>query len=361
MLLWLTEFLTQYESSFRVFGYITFRTVVAGGTSLMLCLLLGPAVIRLLQKLQIGDVIRSDGPEAHQSKAGTPTMGGTLILLSILTSVFCWGELGSRQVWVIVAVLVSFGLIGFLDDYLKLAKKKDKGGISATLKFSLQTICAVSIAVVLYMTVTDPAETTLLIPFWKDLAIPLGWFFLILTPLLIIGMSNAVNLTDGLDGLAILPTVMVVGALGLFGYLVGHVEFADYLTLPYIEGMGEVAVVCGAIIGAGLGFLWFNAYPAEVIMGDVGALPLGAALGVIAVLVRQEIVLLIMGGLFVLETVSVILQVGSYKLRGKRVLRMAPIHHHFELKGWPETKVTIRFWIITLCLVMVGLASLKLR
>ena len=360
MLLWLTEHLAQFESSFGVFSYITFRTVVAGATALIFCLLIGPLAIRLLQRLQIGDVIRSDGPENHQAKAGTPTMGGVLILLAIFVSVLCWGDLSSRQVWIVVAVLLSFGLIGFLDDYLKL-EKTDKGGLSAKVKFLLQAICAITVGFVLYQTATVPAETTLLIPFFKDIAIPLGWGFLILTPLMIIGMSNAVNLTDGLDGLAILPSVMVVGGLGLFAYLVGHSEFAEYLILPYIDGMGEVAVVCGAIIGAGLGFLWFNAYPAEIIMGDVGALALGAALGVIAVLVRQEIVVLIMGGLFVLETASVIIQVGSYKLRQKRVLRMAPLHHHFELKGWPETKVTIRLWIVTLCLVMVGLASLKLR
>ena len=360
MLLWLTDYLTQFDSIFNVFNYITFRTIVAGTTSLFICLALGPILIRQFQKMQIGDVIRSDGPEGHQSKAGTPTMGGVLILLGVFISVLCWGELSSRQVWIVLGVLLSFGTIGFLDDYLKLSKT-DKGGLSAKIKFLLQSVCAITVGAILFQTAASPVETTLLIPFWKEVTVPLGWGFLILTPLMIIGMSNAVNLTDGLDGLAILPTVMVVGALGLFAYLVGHVEFADYLILPYIEGMGEVAVVCGAIIGAGLGFLWFNAYPAQVIMGDVGALSLGAALGVIGVLVRQEIVLLIMGGLFVLETASVILQVGSYKLSKRRVLRMAPLHHHFELKGWPETKVTIRFWIITLCLVMVGLASLKLR
>lgn len=360
MLLWLTELLSEHVSAFNVFGYITFRTLVSTGTALFISLLIGPFMIRWLERKQIGDVVRKDGPEQHFSKEGTPTMGGLLILVSVVISSLCWVELDNRQVWIVLLVLVSFGVIGFIDDYKKLAKS-DKGGMSAKLKFSLQIIFATTVALILYQTATNPAETQLLVPFFKELAIPLGWGFVILTLLMIVGMSNAVNLTDGLDGLATLPTVMVVGALGLFAYAVGHMEFADYLQIPYIEGMGEVAVVCGAIVGAGLGFLWFNSYPAQMIMGDIGALPLGAALGVIGVLVRQEIVLLIMSGLFVLETVSVIAQVGSFKLRGKRVLRMAPIHHHFELKGWPEPKVTVRFWIITFLLVMIGLATLKLR
>ena len=360
MLVWITEWLAESISVFNVFSYITFRTMVATGTALLISLIVGPSMIRWLEGRQLGDVIRSDGPEQHKSKAGTPTMGGALILVSVFIAVLCWGDLANRQVWVVLAVLLGFGLIGFVDDYRKLAKS-DKGGISARLKFSLQTTCALAVAVILYQTATAPAETQLFIPLFKDIAIPMGWWFVVLATLMIVGMSNAVNLTDGLDGLATLPTVMVVGALGLFAYVGGHVEFAEYLQLPYLEGMGEVAIVCGAIIGAGLGFLWFNSYPAQMIMGDVGALPLGAALGVIGVLVRQEIVLLIMGGLFVLETVSVIAQVGSYKLRKKRVLRMAPIHHHFELKGWPEPKVTVRFWIISFLLVMIGLATMKLR
>ena len=360
MLLWLTEWLAEHVSVFNVFSYITFRTLVATGTALFISLLVGPLMIRWLERQQIGDVIREDGPEGHFEKEGTPTMGGLLILISIFTTALCWVELDNRQVWVVLAVLLSFGAIGFADDYLKL-KNRDKGGLSAKIKFSLQTICALSVAIVLYQTATNPAETALLVPFFKELAIPLGWGFVILALLMIVGMSNAVNLTDGLDGLATLPTVMVVGALGLFAYVVGHSEFATYLQIPYIEGMGEVAIICGAIVGAGLGFLWYNTFPAQMIMGDIGALPLGAALGVIGVLVRQEIVLLIMSGLFVLETASVIAQVGSFKLRGKRVLRMAPIHHHFELKGWPEPKVTVRFWIITFLLVMIGLATLKLR
>ena len=360
MLLWLTELLAEHISAFNVFSYLTFRTLVATGTGLFISLLLGPSMIRWLERRQIGDVIRRDGPEQHYQKEGTPTMGGGLILISIFISSLCWVELDNRQVWVVLGVLLSFGAIGFSDDYLKLTQK-GKGGMSAKLKFSLQMICAFSVALILHQTATSPAETQLLIPFFKELAIPLGWGFVVLTLLMIVGMSNAVNLTDGLDGLATLPTVMVVGALGLFAYAVGHFEFAEYLQIPYIEGMGEVAIVCGAIVGAGLGFLWYNSFPAQMFMGDIGALPLGAALGVIGVLVRQEIVLLIMSGLFVLETVSVIAQVGSFKLRGKRVFRMAPLHHHFELKGWPEPKVTVRFWIITFLLVMVGLATLKLR
>lgn len=360
MLLQLTDYLTDSVSFFNVFGYITFRTIVAAGTSLVLSLLIGPMLIRKLEEMQVGEGIRSDGPEAHQAKAGTPTMGGSLILISVFVTVFAWGDLTNRQVWIVLAVLLSFGLIGFIDDYLKL-KDKDRGGLTAKVKFMLQVICGTSVGVLLYMTATSPVETELLIPFFKEAALPLSWGFVVLTALMIVGMSNAVNLTDGLDGLATLPTVMVVGALGLFAYLVGHVEFASYLAIPYIEGMGEVAIVCGAIIGAGLGFLWYNAYPAQLFMGDIGSLPLGAALGVIGVLVRQEIVLLVMGGLFVLEAVSVMAQVASFKLTKRRVLRMAPIHHHFELKGWPEPKVTVRFWIITLCLVMIGLSTLKLR
>lgn len=360
MLLWLTEWLAEHISAFNVFSYVTFRTLVATGTSLFISMLLGPFVIRWLEKRQIRDVVRKDGPEQHFAKEGTPTMGGLLILVSVFVSALCWAELDNRQIWIVLGVLLSFGAIGYWDEHLKLAQA-DKGGLSAKLKFALQIVCATTVAVILFQTATNPAETALLIPFFKEVSIPLGWIFIVLTVLMIVGMSNAVNLTDGLDGLATLPTVMVVGALGLFAYTVGHVEFAAYLQFPYIEGMGEVAIVCGAIVGAGLGFLWFNTFPAQMIMGDVGALPLGAALGVIGVMVRQEIVLLIMGGLFVLETVSVIAQVGSFKLRGKRVLRMAPLHHHFELKGWPEPKVTVRFWIITFLLVMIGLATMKLR
>lgn len=359
MLLWLTQRLSETFSVFGVFEYITFRTLVSSATALFISLVLGPWMIRSLQARQIGEVVRDVGPESHLAKSGTPTMGGALIVITIVLTTLMWGDLLSRQVWVVTAVLVSFGLIGFYDDYLKLFK--NASGMSAKAKYFWQSVCGLSAAVFLWATAVVPEETALIVPLFKEVAIPLGVGFILLTYLMIVGMSNAVNLTDGLDGLAILPTVMVAGALGLFAYLVGHSEFADYLQIPYIEGTGEVAIICGAIIGAGLGFLWFNAYPAQVFMGDVGALPLGAALGIIGVLVRHEIVLLIMGGLFVLENASVIVQVLSYKLIGRRVFRMAPIHHHFELKGWPEPRIIVRFWIISFMLVMIGIATLKLR
>ena len=359
MLLWLTQLLSENFSVFGVFEYITFRTLVSSATALFISLVLGPWMIRSLQARQIGEVVRDDGPESHLAKSGTPTMGGALIVITIVLTTLMWGDLLSRQIWVVTAVFIAFGLIGFYDDYLKLFKKPS--GMSAKAKYFWQSVCGLTVAVFLWATAVVPAETALIVPLFKEVAIPLGAGFILLTYLMVVGMSNAVNLTDGLDGLAILPTVMVAGALGLFAYLVGHSEFADYLQIPYIEGMGEIAIVCGAIIGAGLGFLWFNAYPAQVFMGDVGALPLGAALGVIGVLVRHEIVLLIMGGLFVLENASVIVQVLSYKLIGRRVFRMAPIHHHFELKGWPEPRIIVRFWIISFMLVMVGIATLKLR
>ena len=360
MLYWLAEYLSEYESSFNIFSYITFRTMISAATSLLISLLIGPFVIRKLETLQIGAVIREDGPDRHLAKAGTPTMGGALILVTILISVLLWADLQSRQVWVIIFIMVTFGAIGWYDDYLQVSKKNLKG-LSAKLKYSLQSIVALGVAIYLWLTAASPAETELIVPFFKEVVIPLGFFYVILTYLLIVGMSNAVNLTDGLDGLAIMPTVMVVGALGLIAYAVGHVQFSEYLQIPYIEGTGEVAIVCGAIIGAGLGFLWFNAYPAQVIMGDLGALSLGATLGVIGVLVRHEIVLLVMGGLFVLETASVIVQIVSFKLVGRRMFRMAPIHHHFELKGWPESRIIVRFWIITFMLVMIGLSTLKIR
>lgn len=360
MFYWLTQQLADHVSTFHIFSYITFRTILSAATALVVSLIVGPLVIRKLESLQIGAVIRDDGPERHLQKAGTPTMGGALILITILISVFLWADLQSRQVWVIVFILVTFGAVGWYDDYLQVSKRNVKG-LSAKLKYSLQSVFAASVAVYLWQTASTPAETELIVPFFKEIAIPLGFGYVILTYFLIVGMSNAVNLTDGLDGLAIMPTVMVVGALGLIAYAVGHVEFAAYLQIPYIEGTGEVAIVCGAVIGAGLGFLWFNAYPAQVIMGDLGALSLGAALGVIGVLVRHEIVLLVMGGLFVLETASVIVQVVSFKLVGRRLFRMAPIHHHFELKGWPESRIIVRFWIIAFMLVMVGLSTLKIR
>jgi phospho-N-acetylmuramoyl-pentapeptide-transferase len=356
----MTEFLSHYVSGFAVFEYLTFRTMVSVITALALSLLIGPYVIERLSHYQIGQTVREDGPESHFSKAGTPTMGGALILIVILFTTLAWGDLGNRYVWTVLLVTMAFGAIGWVDDYLKISRKNSRGLI-ARWKYLWQSVVGIAAAWFLYSTATVPAETDLIVPFFKEVAIPLGIGFVVIAYFMIVGMSNAVNLTDGLDGLAILPTVMVGAALGLIAYLVGHVEFSQYLQIPYIPDAGELAVFCGALVGAGLGFLWFNTYPAQVFMGDVGALALGAALGVVAVIVRHEIVLLIMGGLFVLETVSVILQVASFRLTGKRIFRMAPIHHHFELKGWPEPRVIVRFWIITLVLVLIGLSTLKLR
>lgn len=360
MLLWLTEYLASFFSGFGVFGYLTFRTMVSALTALAIALIIGPVTIRRLSRHQIGQTVREDGPETHLAKAGTPTMGGALILLTILATTLMWGDLGNRYVWTALAVTLAFGAIGWYDDYLKVSEKSSRG-LAGRWKYFWQSIAGLAVAITLYQSATTPAETSLIVPFFKEISLPLGVGFIALTYFIVVGMSNAVNLTDGLDGLAILPTVMVSAALGFIAYLAGHVEFATYLQIPYIAGAGELSVFCGAMIGAGLGFLWFNAYPAQVIMGDVGALALGAALGLVAAVVRHEIVLLIMGGLFVVETVSVIVQVASFKLTGRRVFRMAPIHHHFELKGWPEPRVIVRFWIVTLILVIVGLSTLKLR
>ncbi len=360
MLLWLTDFLSQFVSGFSVFQYLTFRTMVSVMTALFMSLLIGPYVINKLSDLQIGQTVRDEGPQSHLSKAGTPTMGGALILIVILVTTLLWGDLGSHHVWIVLTVTMAFGVIGWVDDYLKITRKSSDGLI-ARWKYFWQSVVGLAAAVTLYSLAELPAETDLIVPFFKQIAIPLGIGFVFLSYLMIVGMSNAVNLTDGLDGLAILPTVMVGAALGLIAYVAGNVEFSAYLQIPYIPGAGELSVFCGALIGAGLGFLWFNTYPAQVFMGDVGALALGAALGVVAIIVRHEIVLLIMGGLFVLETASVIIQVASFRLTGKRIFRMAPIHHHFELKGWPEPKVIVRFWIVTLVLVTVGLSTLKLR
>jgi phospho-N-acetylmuramoyl-pentapeptide-transferase len=310
--------------------------------------------------MQIGQTVRDDGPESHLSKSGTPTMGGILILLSIVVSVLLWADLNNVYVWVVLFVVVSFGVIGFVDDYRKVIRK-DAKGLIARWKYFWQTIVGLTTAVFLFYVAQGPNETALLIPFVKEVLPQLGIFYVVMTYFVIVGTSNAVNLTDGLDGLAIVPTIMVAGAFALFAYVTGNVNFASYLHIPHIALTSELVVVCTAIVGAGLGFLWFNTYPAQVFMGDVGSLALGAALGVIAVLVRQELVLFIMGGVFVMETLSVILQVGSYKLRGQRIFRMAPIHHHYELKGWPEPRVIVRFWIISLVLVLIGLATLKLR
>ena len=360
MLLWLTEYLSQYISGFAVFQYLTFRTMVSVVTALAMSLMIGPIVIARLSQHQIGQTVREDGPASHLSKAGTPTMGGALILIVMFVTTLLWGELTNRYIWTVLLVTSAFGVIGWVDDYLKISRKNSKG-LKARWKYFWQSIVGLSAAIFLYTTAQIPAETDLIVPFFKDVAIPLGGGFVVLAYFVIVGTSNAVNLTDGLDGLAILPTVMVGAALGLIAYVAGNVEFAEYLQIPYIPDAGELSVFCGALTGAGLGFLWFNTYPAQVFMGDVGALALGAALGVVAIIIRHEIVLFIMGGLFVLEAVSVIVQVASFRLTGKRVFRMAPIHHHFELKGWPEPRVIVRFWIITLVLVLVGLSTLKLR
>jgi phospho-N-acetylmuramoyl-pentapeptide-transferase len=360
MLLALTEYLQQFHSGFNVFQYITLRAILATITSLVLSLVIGPMMIRRLTSYKIGQQVRNDGPQTHLSKAGTPTMGGALILVSVAISTILWSDLSSDKVWITLMVTLSFGLIGGVDDYKKLVYGNSKG-LSAKAKYFWQTVFGLGAAVAIFKIAESPVETTLIMPFLKDVMIPMGWAFVALTYFVIVGSSNAVNLTDGLDGLAIMPTVMVAGALGVFAYLTGHVTFAGYLGIPYVSGVGELTIFCGTLVGAGLGFLWFNTYPAQVFMGDVGALALGAALGVVAVLVRQEIVLLIMGGVFVMETVSVILQVSSYKLTGRRIFRMAPLHHHFELKGWPEPRVIVRFWIITVVLVLIGLASLKVR
>ena len=360
MLLELTEYLSEFISGFGVFQYLTFRTMVSVLTALAMSLLIGPYVIDRLTHHQIGQTVRDDGPESHFSKAGTPTMGGALILIVILLTTLMWGDLGNRYVWTVLLVTLAFGAIGWVDDYLKITRQNSRG-LASRWKYLWQSVFGLAAAVFLFMTAEAPQDTALIVPFFMQIAIPLGICYVVVAYFVIVGTSNAVNLTDGLDGLAILPTVMVGAALGLIAYLVGNTQFSTYLQIPYIAHAGELAVFCGALVGAGLGFLWFNTYPAQVFMGDVGALALGAAIGVVAIIVRHEIVLFIMGGLFVLETVSVILQVASFKLTGKRIFRMAPIHHHFELKGWPEPRVIVRFWIITLVLVLVGLSTLKLR
>ena len=360
MFLTLAEYLQQFDSGFAVFQYITLRAILGTITALVLSLLIGPTMIRKLSSYKIGQHIRDDGPQSHLSKAGTPTMGGAMILVAIAITTLLWSDLSNEKVWLVLLVTLSFGLIGGVDDYKKLVYGNSKG-LSAKVKYFWQTVVGFAAAYFIFSNAKTPIETTLIVPFVKDVLIPLGGAFVVLAYLVIVGSSNAVNLTDGLDGLAIMPTVMVAGALGAFAYLAGHSTFANYLGIPYVSGVGELTIFCGAVVGAGLGFLWFNTFPAMVFMGDVGALALGAALGVVAIYVRQELVLVIMGGVFVMETVSVILQVGSYKLTGKRIFRMAPIHHHFELKGWPEPRVIVRFWIITVVLVLIGLASLKVR
>jgi phospho-N-acetylmuramoyl-pentapeptide-transferase len=361
MLYWLAQQLATRETFFNVFQYLTLRTILAVISALAISWLIGPAMIRWLSRYQVGQVVRDDGPQTHLKKAGTPTMGGTLIIVAIAVSTLLWADLTNRYVWIVLGVLVLCGLVGFYDDYLKLVVRNSRGLVPRWKYFWL-SVAGFGAALTLWYTAGTPAETTFFVPVFKNVALPMGMFaFVALTYLMIVGMSNAVNLTDGLDGLAIMPAVMVAVGLGIFAWASGNAVIAPYLGIPAIPGAGELAIFCGALAGAGLGFLWFNTYPAQVFMGDVGALALGGAIGTVAVVVRQEIVVLLMGGIFVLETASVILQVASFKLTGKRIFRMAPIHHHFELKGWAEPKVIVRFWIISLLLVLMGLATLKVR
>jgi phospho-N-acetylmuramoyl-pentapeptide-transferase len=384
MLLALSQWFAQDVRAFNVFQYITLRAVMATLTALAISLLAGPLVIRRLAAYKIGQAVRDDGPQSHLAKAGTPTMGGALVLLSILVTTLLWADLSNRFVWIVLVVTFGFGVIGWVDDYRKVVRRNPKG-LSAKAKFFWQSVIGLIAAVYLAFAVSVPSnaqvvplitawvqsglgmnlspKADLIVPFFKNIAYPLGvWGFIVLTYFVIVGTSNAVNLTDGLDGLAIMPAVMVGGALGVFAYVVGNVVYSKYLLFPYIPGAGELTVFCAALAGAGLGFLWFNTYPAEVFLGDVGALSLGAALGTVAVIVRQEIVLFIMGGVFVTETLSVLIQVLYFKWSGgKRVFRMAPLHHHYELSGWPESQVVVRFWIITMMLVLFGLSTLKLR
>ena len=360
MLVYLAEYLSQFHTGFNVFQYLTLRAILGVLTALLISFVVGPVMIRRLSYHQIGQSVRTDGPQSHLTKAGTPTMGGALILVGVAIATLLWADLGNRYVWVLLVVTLLFGAIGWVDDYRKVVARNSKG-LSARSKFFWQSVVALTAALFLYHTAQTPAEVQLLVPFFKNFYVDLGWGYVLLVYFVVVGSSNAVNLTDGLDGLAILPTVMIAGALAVFAYVTGHIRFAEYLAIPFIRDAGEVIVFAGALMGAGLGFLWFNAYPAQVFMGDVGALALGAALGMMAVLVRQELVFFVMAGVFVMETVSVILQVASFKLTGRRIFRMAPLHHHFELKGWPEPRVIVRFWIVTVILVLIGLATLKIR
>jgi len=361
MLLWLFQHLGQDIRAFNVFNYLTLRAVMATLTALTISFIVGPAVIRKLTALKIGQSVRSDGPQTHLVKAGTPTMGGALILVSVAVTTLLWADLSNDYVWVALLTLLGFGVIGWVDDWRKVVEKNSRG-LPSRWKYFWQSVIGLAVAVYLWKTASLPAHTELIIPFLKHATLALSAAaFIALTYFVIVGASNAVNLTDGLDGLAILPTVMVASALAVFAYVAGNAVFSKYLGVPFVPGAGELAIFCAAMAGAGLAFLWFNAYPAEVFMGDVGALALGAALGVVAVIVRQEIILFIMCGVFVVETLSVMIQVASFKLTGKRVFRMAPIHHHYELKGWKENQVVVRFWIISMMLVLIGLSSLKLR
>ncbi|MGM3160766.1 phospho-N-acetylmuramoyl-pentapeptide-transferase [Dickeya undicola] len=360
MLVWLAEHLVKFYSGFNVFSYLTFRAIVSLLTALIISLWMGPHLIAWLQRLQIGQVVRNEGPESHFSKRGTPTMGGVMILASIIISVLLWVNLANPYVWCVLLVLVGYGVVGFVDDYRKVVRK-DTRGLIARWKYFWQSVLALAVAFSMYAIGKDTPATQLVVPFFKDVMPQLGVMYIVLAYFVIVGTSNAVNLTDGLDGLAIMPTVFVAVGFALVAWATGNMNFASYLHIPYIRHASELVVVCTAIVGAGLGFLWFNTYPAQVFMGDVGSLALGGALGTIAVLLRQEFLLVIMGGVFVVETLSVILQVGSFKLRGQRIFRMAPIHHHYELKGWPEPRVIVRFWIISLMLMLIGLVTLKVR
>ena len=361
MLLAFFDWLAQFHSGFNVFRYLTVRVIFSLLTALFICLALFPLLIRLFGDRSVGHEPNQLGPQSHRKKSGTPTMGGVLILTSLVLSVVAWAPVGNLFVYSALAVTLAFGCIGLIDDMMKIKDGGSEGGLSARKKFLLQSVCGITAAAFLFYIASPPYGTVLVVPFVKDVLPELGLLFPLLAYAVIVGTSNAVNLTDGLDGLAIMPVVLIAGALAVFAYVIGNHQFADYLNIPYLAGAGELAVFCSAIVGSGLGFLWFNAYPAQVFMGDIGALSLGSALGVTSVLLRQELVLFIMGGLLVLETLSVILQVGSYKLTGRRIFHMAPLHHHFELKGWAEPKVIVRFWIITLILVLIGLSSLKIR
>jgi phospho-N-acetylmuramoyl-pentapeptide-transferase len=361
MLLWITHILSQYVHAFRVFQYLTFRTITATLTSLLITLFLCPAFIRKLQALQVGQAVRDDGPQTHLKKTGTPTMGGLMIVFSVVVSTLLWGDLSNTYLLLALVTMVAFAGIGAWDDYKKVVLKSSDG-IKGRVKLGLQCLCAAVVVGYMYFQYAGGTELTLAIPFTKSLSLPLGVFFVVLAFLVIVGSSNAVNLTDGLDGLALMPVILVTGALAVFAYSAGNFNFAHYLKISYVPELSELPIFCGSILGAGLGFLWYNTYPAQIFMGDVGSLSLGATIGLLAVMVRQELLLVVMGGIFVAETVSVILQVGSFKLRGgKRIFKMAPLHHHYELKGWSEPKVIVRFWIITAILVMVSLASLKIR
>ena len=360
MLLWITHFLEQYFHGFRVFQYLTLRAILSVLTALILSLCFGPKMIARLAQYKVGQVVRDDGPKTHFSKAGTPTMVGALILIVITLTTLLWADLHNMYIWILLATMLAFGAIGCLDDYRKLVLKNPKG-LAARWKYFWQSLLAIICAVFMYSHSSTAAHTALVIPFIKSYGFQLGIFYVVLSYFVIVGSSNAVNLTDGLDGLAIVPCILVGFALGIFAYVSGNMTFAKYLVIPFIPGTGELVVFTGALLGAGLGFLWFNTYPAQIFMGDVGSLGLGAALGLLAVMVRQEVVFFIMSGVFVVEALSVMIQVASFKLTGKRIFRMAPLHHHFELKGWPEPRVIVRFWIITVVLVLLGLATLKLR